>query len=112
MIETVERRSLLRRLTMIGSVVVLVFWVVGQIFRDQSWILGLMFYIPSPVLVTAPGNFFGSSFVSFAGPVAANSADCIPHVAATRSEISIDLRKSMGESLSEAANRILNSSQN
>lgn len=40
-----------RRLMIIGSVIAWLFWIVGQIFRDQSWVLGLMFYIPSPALM-------------------------------------------------------------
>lgn len=40
-----------RRLMIIGSVIAWLFWIVGQIFRDQSWVLALMFYIPSPALM-------------------------------------------------------------
>ncbi len=34
------------------TLIVFLLWVIGQITRDSSWLLGLLFYIPSSVLVT------------------------------------------------------------
>lgn len=32
------------------SVLLLIVWAIGQILKDRSWLCGLLFYIPSPVL--------------------------------------------------------------
>ncbi|MEM7262160.1 MAG: endonuclease/exonuclease/phosphatase family protein [Planctomycetota bacterium] len=50
--ETSSRRSLFARIPLFALVVLAVAWGIGQLFRDQSILTALCFYVPSPVLAT------------------------------------------------------------
>lgn len=41
----------LGQLVLVSSCGLLVIWMVGQYFRDRTWLSGLMFYFPTPVFV-------------------------------------------------------------
>ncbi|MFO0980123.1 MAG: hypothetical protein U0996_27255 [Planctomycetaceae bacterium] len=44
-------RTICSTLILTMTVTVFLLWCIGQITRDSSWLFGLMFYIPSPVLL-------------------------------------------------------------
>ncbi|MFO0975798.1 MAG: hypothetical protein U0996_05330 [Planctomycetaceae bacterium] len=43
-------RRICSKLILIATPITVLMWIVGQMTRDSSWLCGLMFYIPSPVL--------------------------------------------------------------
>jgi hypothetical protein len=50
MMELAERIRSHWKVLILACGTIFLFWIVGQIFKDKTWVLGLMFYIPSPVL--------------------------------------------------------------
>ncbi len=43
--------SLMQKATPVAAAAVCVVWIAGQILKDRTWLTGLMFYFPTPVLV-------------------------------------------------------------
>ncbi|MBL8799434.1 MAG: endonuclease/exonuclease/phosphatase family protein [Planctomycetia bacterium] len=48
-----DRREYLSTLLCWGGIVASTAWIVGQIWRDASWLTGLCFYLPSPLLAVS-----------------------------------------------------------
>ena len=43
--------SLMQKATPVAAAAVCMVWIAGQILKDRTWLTGLMFYFPTPVLV-------------------------------------------------------------